>query len=239
MGCATAPGTAGGLGVLVALLGLVAHGIALRAALPRRLRQRVVAALLALGISGSAAAGTPPPTEAPPPPKAEIHLLARGMIERWNDPSIATAYKAGTWLAGAGLVFDLLGPLGVDVEAGYSRLQGQGDAQLEVAPLSMLVELTAPLGRADAFLGAGPAWTVFTETGGPKAIDGARLSAEIRGGVRIDTGLIQPAAPPAPAPVRRMEVELAFARRAELPGGPPKGLHLGAWRATVGLGVVF
>jgi hypothetical protein len=232
VGCATSE--ARGLGALLVSI------VAIFAQLRRRGRRSAAASLAALALLSPGAAAwavSPPDLDPEEAPRSEVHLILRGVVERWNDPAITTVYRSGTWLAGAGLVVDLLGPLGVDVEVGFGRLQGE-QATLEIAPLSALIELTAPLGRADGFLAAGPAWTVFTESGGGDVVDGARISAELRGGVRVDTGLVQPPAAPAPSTFDRMELELYFARRAELPG-PGRGLQLGAWRASVGLGVVF
>lgn len=215
-------------------LGL-AWAITLGVALRRRRFAAATAFTLVAGLVAAPAHAGPPPE--PTTPQRDVHLVARGLVERWNDPAIATVYKSGTWLGAIGVAVDVIGPIGLDVEAGFGRLRAEGSS-FEIAPLSALVSFTAPLGRVDAYAALGPAWTVFTETGGATAVDGARLAGELRGGVRIDTGLIQPARPPAPAPVRALELEVYLARRSELPGGAT-GLHLGAWRGSVGLGVVF
>jgi hypothetical protein len=97
------------------------------------------------------------------------------------------------------------------------------------------------MGKVDGYLGIGPTWTAFSEKPtAPSAdvVQGARIGAEVRGGLRADTGLVDPPMPPATAgPVRRLELEVYLARRSDLPGG--KGLQLGAWRGCVGLGFVL
>lgn len=174
-------------------------------------------------------------------PERHVTVVARGLVERWNDPSIATVYKSGTWLGGLGVVAPVVGPLGLDIELAFARLAGT-NTSFEVAPLSALVELSAPLGSITGFVGLGPSLTVFTERSerpGVSVVDGARIAGEIRGGLRIDTGLVDPPMAPAPSgPLQRLDVELYVGRRTQLPGGPP-GLLLGAWRASLGLGLVF
>ncbi len=168
-----------------------------------------------------------------------ILVIGRGLIERWNDPAIATVYKSGAWLGGLGLVTPIIGPVAVDVEIGFARLKA-GEATLELVPLSGLVEGFAPLGPVQGFAGLGPTWTGFTEVGGDEAVDGARIAAELRAGVRVDTQFVDPPAPPAPAgPIRALMLEINVGRRFEFPGSPPKGFHLGAWRACIGLGAAL
>lgn len=177
------------------------------------------------------------------PEKRERHVtvVARGLVERWNDPAIATVYESGTWLGGLGVVVPFVGPLAVDAEISFSRLKANGTT-LELAPLSAIVELGLPIGAATGFVGLGPALVVFTERSeraGLLAIDGARFTLEARGGIRVDTGLVDPPMAPAPSgPIHRLDVELYVARRNELPIDD-EGFVLGAWRASLGLGLVF
>ncbi len=177
--------------------------------------------------------------EPEPPARRPVMLVLRGSTERWSDPAIATVYKSGAWMAGVGVVTPVIGPVGVDVEFAFTRLEG-GGATLELAPLSALVELTGRMGAVDLFGGIGPTWTLFTERGtGLETVDGARIAGEVRGGLRADTGLVDPPSPPAPAGlVKAVVLEVYVARRSEL-FGPEGGLALGAWRASVGLGGAF
>lgn len=183
------------------------------------------------------------PEEARPSPG--VRLAVRGLVERYNDPALASVYKSGIWLSGLGLAVPLLGPLGVDLEGGFGRMRAEGST-FEIAPLSGLLTLSFPLGgpdrRVDGFLGAGPAWTMFGEriegsTEG--SIQGARIAGELRFGLRIDTGLIDPPSPPAPPGLlQRLELECYAARRAQFPSDA-EGLLLGAWRGSLGIGLVF
>lgn len=187
-----------------------------------------------IALAGLALAAPPEPL---PEPRVEVAL--RGVVERWNDPAIASVYKSGTWLGALGLVVPIAGPVGVDAEVGFSRVSAASGGSFEIAPLSLLAEGTAKFGLARGFVGLGPAWTAFTERAGAQVVDGARLSLEARVGVRVDTRLVDPPSPPATGgPVRRVSLEVAFARRSELPSKAP-GFALGAWRGTVGLGVAF
>lgn len=202
-------------------------------------------------VLGSLAAFAASP-ERPTPEGAEperldrgVHVVARGLVERYGDASLAAVYKSGTWLSGVGLGLPLLGPLGLDLEAGFGRLRG-ASTTFEIAPLSGLLTVAVPLAkqgrRLEGVFGAGPAWTAFGEriegsTEG--AVQGARIAGELRGGIRVDTGLVDPPSPPAPQGlVRRIELEIYLARRARLPGNEG-GLSLGAWRGSLGIGMVF
>lgn len=196
-----------------------------------------------LAIWSSLAAAAPPVED--PKDARGVHVVIRGLVEHYNEPALAAVYKSGTWLSGLGIAVPVLGSLGLDLEVGFGRLKGEGST-FELAPLSGLVELARPLsgqdGRLDGFVGLGPAWTVFGEriegtTEG--AVQGARIAGELRGGLRIDTGLVDPPSPPAPTGlVRRLELELYLARRAQLPGDGA-GFQLGAWRGSLGVGMVF
>jgi hypothetical protein len=178
-----------------------------------------------------------------PPEEPGVQLVIRGLVEQWNDPAIAAVYKSGTWLGGIGVVAPVVGPLSVDLEASFRRMTADAST-FEVFPLSGVVELGGKLGdRADGFVGVGPTWTGFSEkpTDAPaELVQGARLGGELRAGLRVDTGLVDPPMPPATGgPVRRVNLEVYLARRSGLPGGPADGLQLGAWRGCVGLGLGF
>lgn len=170
-----------------------------------------------------------------PRERRTVDVVLRGMVERWEDPSLSAVYASGVWAGGAGLVAPIVGPLDVDVELAFARLKGEGTT-FEIAPLSLLPEIGAPLGPVRGFLGVGPTWTVFgeREDEGLRGVTGARIAAEVRAGLRADTGLVHaPMAPANAGPVRRIDVEIYVGRRSQLSGGD--GFHLGAWRASAGL----
>ncbi|MCA9493238.1 MAG: hypothetical protein KC621_25075 [Myxococcales bacterium] len=171
----------------------------------------------------------------PPRERRPVDVVLRGMIERWEDPALATVYASGVWAGGAGLVAPVIGPIDLDVELAFARLKGEGTT-FEVAPLSLMPEIGAPMGPVRGYLGLGPTWTVFGERvdDGSRSVTGARIAAELRAGLRADTGLVRPPMAPANAgPVRRIDVEIYVGRRSQLSGGD--GFHLGAWRASAGL----
>ncbi len=167
-------------------------------------------------------------------PFVTVAVGLRGTTEAWSDPAIAQVYRSGAWFAGLGVVTGIGPWLAVDTEATFRRLRGEGST-LELAPLSLLVELHHPVGAVDGFVGLGPTWTVFSEGAeqGP-VVAGARIAGELRAGLRVDTGLVQaPVGPASAGPVRGVELEVMVGRRSELPGGD--GFALGAWRGGVGL----
>lgn len=172
--------------------------------------------------------------EAHPAHPSSVAFGLRGTTEAWSDPAIQQVYKSGSWFAGLGVVARLGGWFAVDAEASFRRLRGEGTT-LELAPLSLLAEVRAPVGAVDGFVGLGPTWTGFSE--GPETgavVTGARLAGELRAGLRVDTGLVHaPLAPADGGPVKAVELELLLGRRSQLPGGD--GFHLGAWRGGVGL----
>ncbi|MEQ1564121.1 MAG: hypothetical protein ABMA64_00695 [Myxococcota bacterium] len=177
----------------------------------------------------------------PEPPAAPgVHLVIRGLVEQWNEPALAAVYKSGSWLGGIGVVTPVVGPVSLDFEASFRRLRADGTT-FEIAPLSGLVELGGTVGKVDLYAGVGPSWTVFSERpeeDPSRVVQGARIGGELRAGLRVDTGLVDPPMPPATSgPVRRLELEVYLGRRAGMPGG--EGLLLGAWRGCVGLGFVL
>jgi hypothetical protein len=183
-------------------------------------------------LSTATFAASPPPGDTPP--TSSVGVALRGTTEAWSDPAIAQVYRSGAWFGGLGVVVRMGGWFALDAEANFRRLKGEG-SELTLAPMSLLAEARRPFGVVEAFVGLGPTWTAFTEGGetGP-VVTGARLAGELRTGLRIDTGLVDP--PMAPAnggPVRAVELEIMIGRRAELPGGD--GFSLGAWRGGVGL----
>jgi hypothetical protein len=188
-----------------------------------------------IALLSSAFAG-PLPGEAPSDPSG-VRVVLRGLVESWDDPALSAVYSSGTWLGGLGVVVPVWGPVLVDVEASFRRLES-GGSTFEIAPLSALVEFGPRKGTVEPYAGLGPTWTAFTESAGDSSVQGARLAAELRGGLRVDTGLVRPPMPPAgDGPVRALEIELYLARRVSLPGG--EGFALGAWRGSLGVAVAF
>lgn len=166
-----------------------------------------------------------------------IRVVARGLVESWDDPAVATVYRSGGWLGGIGIVTPVFGPVLLDLEVSFRRLSSESGT-LEIAPLSALVEVGPRRGEVEPYLGLGPTWTVFSESAAGEAVQGAKVAGEMRGGLRIDTGMVRPPMPPASdGPVKALEIELYFARRLTMPGNT--GLALGAWRAGLGIGVAF
>lgn len=183
-----------------------------------------------------ALAASPLPGEATTDPSG-VRVVLRGLVEQWDDPAIGSVYKSGTWLGGVGIVVPIYGPVLFDAEASFKRLTGAAST-FEIAPLSALIEIGPRYGMIEPYFGAGPTWTVFSESGAPVNVQGAKIAAEARAGLRIDTGLVRPPMPPASdGPVRAVEIELYFGRRFTLPGGT--GLSLEAWRGGLGFGVSF
>jgi len=194
------------------------------------------------------AAAAPAVPVPPKPEKPRPMVVGRAIAEAWSDPAIGTVYASGGILSGLGAVIPITRTIGVDVEVGYRRLHtDEGAAEtddtflLEVLPISGLAEFTlaSKTSALDGFVGVGPSFAGFREHHPPNAegfgiTRGAKLSLELRAGLRIDTGLVQPRMAPG-SPVRGLDVELYGARRFQVPGG--KGFDLDAWRGGLGLGV--
>ncbi len=188
-----------------------------------------------------------------------VTLSLKGLGEIWEAPEIVQVYKANSLLYGAGVVIPLHRYALLDFEVAYQRVKGTeslreevGDADTEssfqLVPMSLLLEGRLPLGgSASLFFGAGPSLAVWKEefsalpedigelTAGTTTVSGTKVSADVRGGLRFDTG-IQPA-PNSDARFGGVSVELALGRRIQKE--PEVGLDLAAWRGSVGLGVRF
>jgi len=181
-------------------------------------------------------------------PPVDTLVAVRAVAETWSDPAIGTLYATGGLLGAVGVVVPISRKIRLDVEAGYRRMYQDDGAEspddtyrFEMVPVSIVPEFTfvgkeRPL---DGFIGLGPSFAGFREhaPAGPEGLGvtrGAKFGLELRAGLRIDTGLIQPRMAPT-SPVRGVDVELYGARRLQLPGGT--GFDLDAWRGGLGVGV--
>lgn len=181
-----------------------------------------------------AAAAVP---EAPEPTDIRVELRAMG--ESTDDPAIATVYGGKPLAGGVALALPLTEHLLLDAEIAVRRMALEGATDgLSLVPISAVVGWTG-VGTVAPWIGIGPGVVAFSETYAPGsnglgAISGARIVGEVRGGVRIDTGLVQPRMAPAPSPIRALELHLFAGRRMQRPGRD--GFRLGAWRLGLGVG---
>lgn len=173
---------------------------------------------------------------------ADTLVVLRGSAERWQDPAIGSVYQRGGLMGGVGVYVDLFGPIGVDIDVAYKRLDPASDAEgqsFEMMPITLMATYTFPSekGPVDPYVGLGFALATFAEKAAPDAtglavIRGTRPALELRAGIRFDSGLVQPSMAGNQA-IKGVDVEIFGGRRAELPGG--LGFDLAAWRAAVGL----
>jgi len=197
--------------------------------------------MLAAALLTVAMATQPPEPEAP-----SLRLGIRGVAEQWNEPALASVYQAGAPIGAVSIGLPLAGSLWLDVEVGYRRLNSADDEELSfhLIPASVLAQWSFGHGSAQPFIAAGPTITAFQEqyaatAEGLGSIGGARLAGELRLGLRVDTGLVQPRRAPAPNPVKDVGIELYVARRQAGPIGGRTGFDLGAWRAALGLSLAL
>jgi hypothetical protein len=205
----------------------------------------MLGALLGIAFAQNPAPPTGPGDEKPP---VDTLVAVRGVAETWSDPAIGTLYATGGLLGAVGVVVPISRTFRLDVEAGYRRMYQDDGSEtpddtfhFEVVPVSIVPEVTfvgkeRPL---DGFIGLGPSFAGFREHAPPGpdglgVVNGAKLSVELRTGLRIDTGLIQPRMAPT-SPVKGVDVEIYGARRFQMPGG--SGFDLDAWRGGLGVGV--
>ncbi|NCG22076.1 MAG: hypothetical protein GWP91_23925, partial [Rhodobacterales bacterium] len=154
---------------------------------------------------------------------------------------VAAEYGTGSLAMGVGAITPVLPFPTIDIEAAYRRVPSQDaneQKRLEIFPISALAEWTInqPEGNSELFLGVGPSFMGFAETHpyNEVPIRGTKITAESRFGGRINTGLVQPRAWPAPRGLHALELEIYGARRIQF-SGPAKGFVLGAWRGSVGI----
>ncbi|MBX2796578.1 MAG: hypothetical protein KTR31_02880 [Myxococcales bacterium] len=175
---------------------------------------------------------------------ADTLLVARGSAELWNDGSIGSVYRNGALMGGAGVVVDLFGPISLDIDVAYRRMEaasGNEDQVFELIPVTFLAEFTFPTDDAplDPYVGLGFAMVAFSERAAPQAtgatvLRGTRPAVEVRGGVRFDLGLV-PTSMIKSNPIKGVDLEVFGARRIQSPGGA--GFDLASWRGGLGLAV--
>ena len=169
-------------------------------------------------------------------------LVARGVAESWNDAAIGSVYANGALMGGAGVVVELFGPIAVDLDVAYRRLDaasGSEEQRFELIPVTLLGEFTFPAPEAplDPYVGLGFTLATWTErhaadATGATVTRGMRPAVEIRAGIRFDLGLVQPSMIKASA-IEGVDLELFGARRIQNPSG--EGFDLAAWRGGLGL----
>lgn len=174
-------------------------------------------------------------------------IVARGVAEAWGDPAIGSVYRTGALMGAVGVVVPIAGPISIDVEAAYRRMDariGDGDHVFQLLPITLLGEFTFPAKEVpiDPFVGLGFAMASFSErhpanADGLTITRGARPSLELRAGIRLDLGLVHPPMPPARSVVQRVDLEVFGARRAQRPGAA--GFDLAAWRGGLGLAIAL
>ncbi|MEO0601750.1 MAG: hypothetical protein AAF211_09950 [Myxococcota bacterium] len=177
---------------------------------------------------------------------ADIFLVARGQAEFWADPSIASFYRTGALMGGAGVVVDIVGPISADLDVAYKRANpalnpDDETSRFEVVPVTLLAEYNFPFANVPVrpYAGLGFAMVSFAERhpalpDGRTVTRGTRPAIELRAGFRVDLGLV-PESLIKPSPIQSIELEVFGGRRMEAPGG--KGFDLSAWRAGLGVGV--
>ena len=174
--------------------------------------------------------------------QADTLLVVRANAERWADAAIGSVYQQGALMGGAGVVVDLFGPIALDVDFAYRRLDAASEDEgqrFEMFPVTLLAEYTfdAPEAPLDSFVGLGLAMVQFAERVGPggeqlTAIRGARPAIEVRAGVRFDLGILQPSLR-GNTVIKGIDAEVFGARRIQSPGG--QGFDLAAWRGGLGV----
>lgn len=191
------------------------------------------------------------------PDEAGLRVAARAVGESLADPSISSVYRPSVFTGGVGVIIPFHSFLQADIEVSYTRMSGQELSEedrtstevaetLELIPLSALIEARYLLSRGELFAGVGPALTPFKslhsaneDNGDATATVGTKIAAELRAGIRLDTGMITPPiAPVEGRPAQALDLEIYVGRRHQLHLSDT-GYDLGAWRAAAGLAVRF
>ncbi len=226
--------------------------------------RRALALAVALGLASTASG----PSHAVPalPPQLTgiptlideegIRLGVRAIVETWEEPELQNRFGTSRGvMAGLNLGIPLHEFLVVDIELGFKRLmetidengESSGDV-MDLLPMSLQAQGRLGLGsQGEIFLGLGPTLTPFRHShpgtvnalNDDTATNGVKLAGEIRLGLRIDTGLIQPArAPGMGRQFKAVDFEGYVGRRFQIhPRG--EGYDLAAWRLGLGLSFRF
>jgi opacity protein-like surface antigen len=186
-------------------------------------------------------------------PPEDLRVGVRGIGEVWSDTGIGTVYGSGGGFASLAVSRTVWGPVGLDLEISYRRMQHGLDVEqlsstnfsanpaLTLTPVVALVEYRHGLGSsASLFAGTGLAVVNFAEQHAPNEsgvgmTSGSRIAVEVRAGMRADTRLIRSKMAPATSIAKGVDFEGYLGRRVQR--SSVDGLNLNAWR--VGLGLAF
>lgn len=178
-----------------------------------------------------------------------VLLGARGVGEVWQDANLILDVGRSSRFGGSGVLsYRVWRMFSVDFEAAYHRMSGTEHTvtshqlgteatSFELVPLVFAVGANHQAGNVEVFANLGSAVTIYSSTH-PQAgtISGTKFGLSVLGGVRIDTGLVQPSIRrDANQPVKAVELELMIGRRQHQLFGVGDGLNLSGWRVGVGL----
>ena len=170
----------------------------------------------------------------------------RGVGEIWQESAVVMVHRSSRFGGTGFFSTGITSLLGAEVELGYNRMVGKaidpatnqrtdGQATLELVPVSMNVTVRAEGRSSEVFAGFGPAFVAFNDRSPTNAISGMKLGLDMRLGIRIHTNFIQQSMRPGAGGFKRMDVELLLGRRQHQAFGVGSGLDLSAWRVGGGL----
>jgi hypothetical protein len=179
---------------------------------------------------------------------AGVLIGARGVGEVWQDSRVILDVGRSSRFGGAGMLsYRAWRFVSVDFEAAYHRMSGTdhnvntldvgtGATSLELVPLVFALGANHRVGSVEVFGAIGSAVTVYNSTDAEGTISGTKIGLSAQGGVRIDTGLVQPSIRrDAIQRVKAVDLELMIGRRQHQLFGVGAGLDLSGWRVGVGL----
>ena len=173
----------------------------------------------------------------------DLQVGFRGVAEIWQDPILGTHY-APAHFGGTGFAtFGLTPGFAVEMELGYGRAASNDEIAIaapgffDTMPVSMLMMARVRSPGAEVYIGAGPAFNVFTEATSVSTVTGVKAGAEFRVGTRIHTNLVEPSMRPGShGGFRAVDVEFFIGRRQHHSFGKGTGFNLSAFR--IGTGIV-